>query len=71
MNTRRKREVKKIGQEYIKDHRGHKLIVPQDVIDRLKPESPLRDIFESPEELQHQAWLRKITDRVNRRLRNL
>lgn len=70
MNTRRKREVKKIGQEYIKDHRGHKLIVSQDLIDQLSPDSSLHMIFESPEDLQHRAWLQKITDRVNRRLGN-
>lgn len=70
MNTRRKRQVKKIGQEYIKDHRGHKLIVAQNIIDQLKPDSPLRMIMESPEQVLHREWLQKITDRVNRRLGN-
>lgn len=66
--SRRIRLNRQIGKDDVKDYRGYKHIVPQDVIDQLKPDSVLRTIFESPEELEHRAWLQGITDRVNRRM---
>lgn len=51
-------------------HKFVKLIVHQDIIDQLKPDSPLHAILESPEQELHREWLQKITDRVNRRLGN-
>jgi hypothetical protein len=68
--SRRVRLLREIGKEDVKGYRGHKMIVPQAVIDQLKPDSVLRTIFESPEDLEHRAWLQEITDRVNRRLGN-
>lgn len=82
MNTRRKREVKKIGQEYIRDHRGSGIAGSvQAAVDDLRANHHMRGLkagsmiisggaIMTSEEYEHRAWLQEITDRVNRRLGN-
>lgn len=68
MPGRKTHLLKEIGKEDTKNYRGFKPVVPQRIFDRLPAD--VQSNLTTDEALEHQAWLDKITENVNRRLGN-